>query len=149
MKRIILIFMILTLLVSCGRVKEKAKGTINKSGETVGKAATEFFEGVSEGVDKTLQCELSLSESLQNAGLRTGKFSIENAEDGTNNQLTVYLIFDKNFKSSVTAKAFDKSGLEVGRAKIDITGKATEAGYFDFIFDKRSYIEVRSKIVLE
>jgi len=39
--------------------------------------------------------------------------------------------------------------LEIGRTKIDIEGKADEAGYFDFIFDKRSDIEVKSKIVLE
>ena len=149
MKYIILFFSTLMLLASCGKIKEKAKETINKSGETVGKGATEFFEGVSEGIDKTLQCELSLSSSLVNKGLKTGKFAIENAEEGRNNQLVIYFIFDKDFKSPVTAKAFDKNGLEVGRAKIEIEGKADEAGYFDFIFDKRSYIEVKSKIVLE
>ena len=149
MKHIISILAILMLLVSCGRIKEKTKETINKSGETVGKTATEFFEGVSEGIDKTLQCELSLSESLTDKGLKTGKFVIENADGGRNNQVTVYLIFEKDFKSSVTAKVFDKSGLEIGRAKIDVEGRADEAGYFDFIFDKRSYIEMRSKIVLE
>ena len=149
MKHIILILSILMLLASCGKVKEKAKETINKSGETVGKTATEFFEGVAEGIDKTLQCELSLSQSLIDKGLKTGKFAIDNADGGRNNQLTVYLIFDKDFKSPVTAKVFDKNGLEVGRAKIDVEGKANEAGYFDFIFDKRTYIEVKSKIVLE
>ena len=149
MKNFIPILTVLILLVSCGKITQKAKETINKSGETVGKTATEFFEGVSEGIDKTLQCELSLSKSLIDNGLRTGKFAIENADEGRNNRLTIYLIFDKDFKSSVTAKAFDKNGLEVGRAKIDIEGKADEAGYFDFVFDKRSYIEVKSKIVLE
>jgi hypothetical protein len=100
--------------------------------------------------DKTLQCEISLSNSLIEKGLRTGKFAIENAEEGRNNQLTIYLIFDKDFiKQPVTAKVFDKNGLELGRAKIDIEGKVNEAGYFDFIFDKRSHIEVKSKIVLE
>ena len=148
-KYIISFFFVLALLVSCGRVKEKARETINKSGETVGKTATEFFEGVSEGIDKTLQCELSLSSSLIDKGLKTGKFTIENSEDGRNNQLTVYLIFDRDFKSPVTAKAFDKNGLEMGRSKIDIEGKADEAGYFDFVFDKRTSIEVKSKIVLE
>ena len=149
MKHIILILSVLMLLVSCDKVKEKAKLTVNKSGETVGKTATEFFEGVSEGIDKTLKCELSLSKSLTDKGLRTGKFVIEDAAGGHNNQLTIYLIFDKDFKASVTAKVFDKSGLEIGRTKINVKGKAEEAGYFDFIFDKRSYIEVKSKIVLE
>ena len=149
MRHIILILSVLMLSVSCGRIKEKAKETINKSGETVGKTTTEFFEGVSEGIDKTLQCELSLSSSLMEKGLKTGKFNIENSERGRNNQLTIYLIFDKDFKSLVSAKVFDKNGLEVGRAKIEIEGKTDEAGYFDFTFDKRTYIEVKSKIVLE
>jgi hypothetical protein len=149
MKRIILILTALMLFASCGRVKEKAKETINKGGETVGKTATEFFEGVSTGIDKTLECELSLSETLLSKGLKTGKFSIENAAVGKNNQLTVYLIFDKDFNSPVIAKTFDKNGLETGRAKIDIAGKADEAAYFDFVFDKRTYIEVKSKITLE
>jgi len=145
MKHFISFLVALILLGSCGRVKE----TINKSGETVGKTATEFFEGLSEGIDKTLQCDLSLSESLTDNGLKTGKFMIENAEDGRNNQLTVYIIFEKDFKASVSAKAFDKNGLEVGRAKIDVEGKVDEARYFDFIFDRRTYIEVKSKIILE
>ena len=137
------------LLTSCSRVKERARETINKSGETVGKTATEFFEGISSGIDKTLECELSLSETLLNKGLKTGKFSIESVAGGNNNQLTVYLIFDKDFNSQVIAKIFDKSGLEAGRAKIDIAGKADEAGYFDFVFDKRTNVEVKSKIILE
>ena len=149
MKHLILILSVLMVLASCGRVKEKAKETINKGGETVGKTATEFFEGVSEGIDKTLQCELSLSKSLMDKGLKTGKFAIENAVEGRNNQLTVYLIFDKDFKSPITAKAFDKNGLEIGRVKIDVERNANEAGYFDFIFDKRAYLEVKSKIMLE
>ena len=136
-------------MVSCGRIKEKTKETISKGGETVGKAATEFFGGIVEGIDKTLQCEVSLSNSLIDKGLKTGKFVIENAAGGRNNQLTIYLIFEKDFMSPVTAMAFDKNGLEIGRAKIEVKGKADETGYFDFIFDRRSYIELKSKIVLE
>ena len=92
MKHIIFILSVSMLLVSCGRIREKAKETINKSGETVGKTATEFFEGVSEGIDRTLQCELSLSNSLIDSGVKTGKFVIDNAEGGRNNLLTIYLI---------------------------------------------------------
>jgi hypothetical protein len=149
MKQIITVLSLLMLLASCGKVKQKTKETINKGGETVGKTATEFFEGVYEGVDKTLQCDVSLSKSLLDNGLKTGKFAIGNVDEGRNNHLVLYLIFDKDFKSPVTAKAFDKNGLEIGRSKIEVEGKAGEAGYFDFIFDKRSYIEVKSKIILE
>ena len=148
-KYIISILFVMLLLVSCGKIRNRTKQTINKGGETVGKAATEFFEGVHEGIDKTLQCEVLLSKHLTENGLRTGKFAIENADEGINNRLVIYLIFDKDFESPITAKTFDKNGLEIGRSKIDVEGKADDAGYFDFIFDKRSYIEVKSKIVLE
>ncbi|MDR0874042.1 MAG: hypothetical protein LBN27_11350 [Prevotellaceae bacterium] len=143
MKQKILLLIFLLAAVSCGKV-------VNKGGETVGKTATEFFEGVSEGVDKTLQCELNLSQELQDKGVKTGKYSIDKLpEGGKNNLLILYLIFDKDFKSTVTAKVFDKKGLEIGRAKLDIESKAGNAGYYDFAFDKRTYIEVKSKIVLE
>jgi hypothetical protein len=147
--KIVVVLFVPLLLASCDKVQNKAKKTINKSGETVGKVTTEFFEGVHEGFDKTLQCELSLSESLTEAGLKTGKFIIENADEGKNNRLSVYVIFEKNFNASITAKVFDKNGLEMGRSKTIVTGNAGEAAYFDFVFDKKSYIETKSKIVLE
>ena len=147
--RIVIIMFAAFLSASCDRVQNKAKKSINKSGETVGKVTTEFFEGVSEGFDKTLQCEMTLSETLKEAGLKTGKFSVENTDGGKNNRFTVYFIFDKDFNASVTAKVFDKNGLETGRVKTNIEGKADDAAYFEFDFDKRTYIEAKSKITLD
>ncbi|MDR1602584.1 MAG: hypothetical protein LBS42_09185 [Tannerella sp.] len=150
MKQKIILCLFLIAAVSCGDLKEKARDSINKGGEVVGKSATEFFEGVAEGIDKSLQCELSLSEELQEKGVKTGKISINSLpEGGTNNLLTLYLIFDKDFSSSLTVKAFDKNGLEVGRSKLDIKSEAGDAGYYDFAFDRRTYIEVKSKIRIE
>lgn len=149
------LFTILTLalavvIFSCNRVKEKTKETINEGGEVIGKTATEFFEGVSEGVDKTLQCEMNLSQPLMEKGLKTGKFSINNdTSGGENNLLTLYLIFDKDFNGDISLRAFDKNGLEIGRTKMNVNGKAGEAKYYDFYFDKRTYIEVKSKITIE
>jgi hypothetical protein len=150
MKQKITLLLCLIAVVSCGKIKEKAWDGINRGGELAGKGATEFFEGVAEGIDKSLQCELLLSEALQEKGVKTGKFSINSLpEGGSNNLLTLYLIFDKDFNSSLTVKAFDKNGLEVGRAKLDIESKADDAGYYDFAFDRRTYIEVKSKIRIE
>lgn len=133
---------------SCDRVKEKTKETINQGGETVGKTATEFIEGVTEGVEKTLQCELTLSNDLTNKGLKTGKFTIE-SDSGTNNKLVLYIITEKDFNSRVTAIVKDKTGLETGRSIKEIKGKAGESGYFDFYFDKRTNIDVRSSILIQ
>jgi hypothetical protein len=150
LKKTALILALASTLFSCERVTEKTKDTLNKGGEVVGKTATEFFEGVSEGVDKTLQCDLTVSPDLQSKGIRTGKFEIGNdSAGGKNNRLSLYVIFDKNFKQTVSVMAFDKNGLEIGRSKQLIQGKAGDAKYYDFTFDKRTYIEVKSKIVLQ
>jgi len=136
--------------ISCNRVKEKTKQTINKGGEVVGKGATEFFEGVSEGVDKTMQCKITLSEGLSKNGIKTGKFIIDSDTlGGTKNKLTLYLIFEKDFSGNIKVKSFDKNGLESGRTNMNISGKAGNANYFDFIFDRRTNIEQKSNLVLE
>jgi hypothetical protein len=151
MKKAGITLILMSLMIcACDGLKQKTKESINKGGEVVGKTATEFIEGVTEGVDKTLQCELSLSEDLLEKGLQTGKFSIESDSlGGKNNLLTLYLIFNKDFSSTIVAKVYDKNGLEIGRAKLAILGRAGDAGYYDFVFDKRTYIEVRSKITFE
>ncbi len=151
-KKIIYFLPVLLIFISfsCNRFKEKTKEVINKGGETAGKSAAEFFEGVSEGVDRTLQCETELSQNLKNKGIKTGKFSISNdTVGGENNVLTLYMIFEKDFNDFITLKAFDKTGKEFGRVKVKIGSKAGDAQFYDFQFDKRSYIEVRSKILIE
>ena len=150
MKKLILILVIFTLAVACNNVKDKAKEAINKSGEVMGKGATEFAEGVTAGVDKTLECEINVSPKLVQQGIKTGKFLIENDScGGEHNKLVLYLIFDKDFKANISVKAYDKKGLEVGRTKAFVSAKAGEAKYTDFSFDKRTYIEVKSKLVVE
>ncbi|MFT3740475.1 MAG: hypothetical protein QM786_17135 [Breznakibacter sp.] len=149
-KTIISLATTVCFLMACNQVSEKTKETINKGGEAVGKTATEFIDGVKEGIDKSLQCEIELAKPLIEKGIKTGKFTIEdNPNGGKNNVLTLYMIFDRDFKAPILAKAFDKSGLEIGRAKLTVVGKAGEAGYYDFVFDQRTRIPVKGKITLE
>ncbi len=149
MQKNILLFGIVLLFASCDKVKETTKETINKSGEVVGKASTEFIEGVSEGVERTLDCSIVVSENLQKKGIATGKFSINNSTEGENNLLSLYIIFNQDFKGDIWVKIFDKKGLEAGRTHLLISAKANEAKYFDFNFDKRTQIETKSQISLE
>ena len=58
------------VLVSCNTIKKKAKETINVGGETVGKGASEFFEGVAEGVDKTSDGLVSINDILSSKSFR-------------------------------------------------------------------------------
>jgi predicted small secreted protein len=147
MKTLLILFVSCVLLTSCNGVSDKTKDAINKGGETVGKTATEFIEGVTKGVDKTLQCKIKFSPLLTSKGLHTGKFSIENGPNGgSNNCFRLYLIFDKDYSGQLQVKACDKDGLEFGRTKQKISAKAGDASYFDFVFDPRSSIEVKSTI---
>lgn len=129
-------------------VREDTKDAINKGGEAVGKAAGEFFEGVSEGVERTLQCTLELSPSITEAGVSTGAHSVEN-EGGKDNKLVLYLIFENDFKRTLTFKAFNKAGEEVGRTTVEVNAKAGEAGYYDVVFDERTQLESKSRVVVE
>jgi len=153
MKKSLNFFLTITIVIaitSCSHAEKRAKEVINKTGEVVGKSATEFIEGVSEGIDKTLQCEILLSQTLKDNGLQYGKFEINNdTQGGHNNILTLYIIFNKDFKGKILAKVFDKSGVECGRALVNVEMKAGEANYYDFCFDKRTQIEVKSRITIE
>jgi hypothetical protein len=144
-KNLLLALALLVVPTACDSSKEKT--VASKTGEATGKTASSAV--ITEDVDKTLQCEIVLSPALQAKGLRSGKFSIENADEGTRNRLAIYLIFNKNLEATLTAKIFDKNGLEMGRAKVDISEEAGEAGFHDFEFDKRTQIEPKSKITIE
>jgi len=143
------IFSSLLVFMSCNRIANKAKEGVNKGGEVVGETATEFFEGVSEGVDKTLECEILLSKKLKSKGLKTGTYDIEGQPIGNNNKLTVYIIFNEDFNSELLAKAYNKNKLEIGRTRTTVEGKAGDAGYFEFVFDKRTDIGFRNRITIE
>lgn len=145
-----LILPISLLLFSCEGTRQDAKAIINKSGEAVGKTASEFAEGVSEGIEKTLERDLTISTDLQKKGVATGKVVIADDNNGnSNNVLSIYVIFNKDFNGKMTAKVTDKTGKESGRSVQEIIGKAGEARYIDFTFDKRTHIDVKSTIVVD
>lgn len=115
----------------------------HSTGKKVGEAGTEIVTSIKEGIDKNLECSIELSPALQNKGLKTGKFVIN---DDT---LSVYFIFDTDIDQNVIARLTDKDGKEYGRVSQTITGKKAEAKFTDFVFDKRTHIESKSKIVIE
>ncbi len=149
MRITIIVLGLLTAFAACDRVKQTARETINKTGETVGRTTTEFADGVSEGIDKTFQSELAISQALRQEGLRAGRFSIDGTDTTKNNVLTVYLIFDQHFDKDLVVKVVDRKGVEYGRVRQNIAGAPGEAKYVDFVFNKRTRIESKSKLMIE
>lgn len=137
-------------LVSCSKISEKTKETINQGGEVVGKTATEFIEGVGTGIEETLSLAIVVSDTLTKQGLHTGKYYVTSSDKGTDHVLNIYLIFDKSMsKRSVVVKAFDKDGVEMGRVVSEIQGAKDEAKYLEIVFDHRTNLENKGKITIE
>jgi hypothetical protein len=147
MKNLLLPLTATLLFASCSGTKDKAKELINETGQTVGKGATEFVKGVGEGIDETLQSELVVSDNLKAAGLQTGKFKVQ--QTAASDSLTVYVIFNKDFKQNVTAKVYDAKGSEYGRSSLKLEARANDARYVGFAFDPHTDFESKSRFVVE
>lgn len=136
-------------LTACHQIKQKAGAAVNSAGETVGKAGSEFVNGVSDGIDHTLSCTIELSKPLEASGLSYGKFKIISNPSDVDNTLRIYLIFNQAINRSVSIKVFDNKGAEYGRLNATLSGQAGTAQYVDFVFDPKTEIESQSHFVIE
>jgi hypothetical protein len=144
------LFLFLTIIfTSCNWAKQKTKDTVNKTGEVVAKTGSEFVNGVSKGIEKTFQNDVVLSGDLQKQGLKTGKIIIHGTDSTADNILSAYFIFDKNLDQNITVKVISNEGQEYGRVTQHITGQKGDAKYFDFVFDKRTNIASKGKLLFE
>ncbi|UKJ06012.1 hypothetical protein [Solitalea lacus] len=128
---------------------DKIKEKINKTGDVAGQALGEFSSGVKTGVEKAVEPKIEINARLKKVGIDFGKMTVSGDSSNIDNILTAYLIFNENYKGTITAKAFDKNNLEMGRVKINIKGIKDEAKYVDFHFDKRTDIANDSRLTLE
>ncbi len=148
------IFLILALIIcfaACDRVKQKTSTAVNKTGEAVGKGSSGFINSVSEGISKTFNSTVSLSDALEAKGLEVGKFTIDSKDslDHNNNVLTLYFIFNQDINQNIMIKLLDDDGKEYGRISQLLSGIKGEAKYVDFLFDRRVDIEEQSTFVVE
>ena len=150
MKLFNLLIIIATIAVSsCKWTKDKAKKAANKTGEVVAKTGSEFADGVAKGVEKSFSNDIIIADNLKTNGLKTGKILIRSTDTTTDNILSAYLIFEKDFDQKILVKVVDDKGLEYGRTTQLVSAKANEAKYFDFVFDKRTNINGKGKISFE
>ena len=144
------LLIILTLTsMSCNWAKQKTKETVNKTGEVVAKTSSEFVNGISKGIEKTFKNDVVFSDELKKQGLRSGKIIINGTDSSTDNILTTYLIFDGNLDQNITIKVISQEGQEYGRVTQHITAQKGDAKYFDFMFDKRTNIDSKGKLLFE
>ena len=143
-------FSVLTLtMTSCDWVKGKAKKTINKTGEIVGKSGSEFGDGIYRGVKKTFENDVKISDQLKAKGLELGEVLINSSETATDNVLTTYIVFNDNFDQEITIKIFNENGKEYGRITENLKGEKGKAQHFDFTFDEHVNIGTKGNITIE
>jgi hypothetical protein len=122
---------------------------LSNSTEKIGETAGDMVKGIETGVKKARAINVSYTETLSEKGVTNGKVTLKNDKVGTDNLLSVYLIFSKRFKGRVSAKAYDNQGLEMGRSSVKIDAQEGDAGFYDFHFDSRTNIDRDGRIVLE
>ena len=132
---------VLIIFSSCDRLRN--------STEKIGETAGDMVKGIETGVKKARAINITYTKSLSTKGITNGKVSLKNDKEGTDNLLSIYLIFSKRFKGKVSAKAYDNQGLEMGRSSVKIDVQGGDAGFYDFHFDKRTNIDRDGKVVLE
>ena len=146
-KNIIALTLAALLIAACSTTE--VKENINKAGHAAGETAGEFIEGAVKGVKHAFDVTLVAPASLKEKGIEFGKATVSSDSTGTDNLLVLYVIFNKDFEGKLTAKAYDQQSLEMGRAAAQVKGKAGEAKFFEFHFDKRTNIGSKDKLEIE
>lgn len=141
--------MIAAGFASCNWAKEKTKDTLHKGGEIIAKAGSEVADGVRTGIDESFANLVKTNSALTAKGVSIGRVLVSGTDSTTDNQLSVYIIFEKAFDGAVMARVIDKNGLEFGRATQQITGAAGDAKFVEFIFDPRTNIDKGDQVILE
>lgn len=104
------------------------------AGESIGKGAARVLKSIGGGtMDGFNELTITTSPELTAAGLKGERANIASI-DGKQNNVKVYLVFDKPFKGDLTLLLRDKSNREAGRSKISVDEQAT-GKYVLFPFD--------------
>jgi len=136
-----------SFLFACsGRtVKEKINSASEKAGEVIGETA----KGVSRGLENAFQITILKKDSVALSAIDFGKILLSSDSSGSDNKLSVYIIYNNDLKREVTLKVFDKNKLEIGRSRALLNGKKDQAVYIDFIFDPHTNIDRDCLIIME
>jgi hypothetical protein len=142
-------FLLILALLCTACVSNETKEKINEAGNETGQTVGKFVSGITHGVEKALEIKVELTQNLKDKGIEFGKISVADDSEGKDNLLIVYVIFNKDFRGTLFAKTFDNKGLEMGRAKVNISGNKEDARFIEFHFDKHTKIDSDSKISIE
>jgi hypothetical protein len=150
MKRIIICLSVaLVALTSCDEIKAKTKAKIKDVGDNIGSGASELGKGLKDGVEDSFVMKIEKNDEHEGLGLEFGKVLTPGLGPIPDNSFDVYVIFNETFSDTLMVKVFDKNSNEIGRQKVEFSGKKDEARYIRTEFDHRTNIDYDSKITIE
>ncbi|BDD09504.1 hypothetical protein FUAX_19360 [Fulvitalea axinellae] len=117
-------------------LKSDGKDAVETATEGVG----EIIKGVNSGFDKSINQANIEADSVFLKTFSLGRLSkdFSSSDSVKARKVSVYLIAEKAFDGKVKLKAFDASGMEIGRSVLKVKIDEDDSRYFDFEFDKRT-----------
>lgn len=123
--------------VTADKVPAGAANAIEIGGELVGAGFGSFFNGVSKGLDNTVDAvKVAPHNDLIEQGLRFQVAESYNEERWNDNLLVVYVIYDKDYAGMVQMKLYNHLKQEIGRTKVWVENTKGEAEYLEFQFEE-------------
>lgn len=168
------LFLIFLSLAACMSKEERVKQAYEKGkeeietkssylkgmGETLSKEGKEAAEKMSEGAGAVAN---GMNEGFDKSMVRVkiipapeilNSFSLGRAGKYYNDStlvmdIVIYTVFEKDFKGRLSLKAYDSDSTEVGRSLVPVIGKAEDAKYLSFPFDKHVPLNIADYFALE
>lgn len=140
------------LVATKAKLLKGAADAVKKEGkeaaESLAEGTGEVVKGIGSGIEKGFkEVKIAAHESLATQGMTATRAT--RGEDGTAaHTVTVYMTFEKAWTGSVELRAYDQQEREVGRAKVELTEKESNAHYVDFVFDPRTPLLTAGKFDL-
>ena len=113
----------------CGRKDESIS---KKVGRKLGESVTDFGSGVGTGFDAQMTVNVELTEDLAKLGVSSTM--AKSLAPSVPKTITVYLITQNKLEGTLVARALNGKGLEIGRARTEVTLAKDDAQYVNFAF---------------
>lgn len=141
-----MILAIIILLTGCVENDKGGKSTesvAKRTGDKVGKLITDFASGVGKGIDDQLMVNIEISQDIINKGI-----TVTTSKQDKMKGITIYMISETEFKSTLIAKALNKEGHEIGRSTVDVEFTDNDAKYVTFTFPDEMDSQLVEKYVI-
>ena len=125
-------------------------GNVEGAAKSISTGFGNAVKNASEGIDKSLlQVKLVPMLDVLSAGITVTRGDRVDKKDSAG--VKMYLLFHKNFTGKLLLCVIDKSGNEVGRNTVNVTGKEDESKFVESYFDPNvslflaSHVEISVK----